>query len=232
MKDKSQLFPFFNTLAYAPSSVFNPWSQECFDDYGRNGVEIRRANLVEHLDIENPQLILVGEAPGFRGCRVTGVPFTAERQILKGMIPRVSDAFVASFGHVRISAQEVAWTEPSAAVVWTTLREMRMENEAILWNACPWHPFEEGNHWSNRAPTRTELAAGEPALKALLNMFPGVPIIAVGSVAAAQIERIGGQHRLRARVRHPAFGGALIFRQGVMDAMGFVRPPNQQTELI
>jgi hypothetical protein len=46
------------------------------------GAALRRARLAAYLEsrAEAP-LLLVGEAPGYRGARVSGIPFTSERQL-------------------------------------------------------------------------------------------------------------------------------------------------------
>lgn len=47
-----------------------------------NGAGTRRENLKTYLGSfpEVPEILIVGEAPGYRGCRFTGVPFTCERK--------------------------------------------------------------------------------------------------------------------------------------------------------
>ncbi|HWJ44460.1 MAG TPA: hypothetical protein VNR63_03665, partial [Gaiellaceae bacterium] len=46
------------------------------------GAARRRRRLCEYLDsrVDSP-LLLVGEAAGYRGARVSGIPFTSERQL-------------------------------------------------------------------------------------------------------------------------------------------------------
>src|ERR671931_362466 len=47
-----------------------------------DGAEIRRSRLLAYLRTkENAPLLLVGEAAGYRGARVSGIPFTSERQL-------------------------------------------------------------------------------------------------------------------------------------------------------
>ena len=57
---------------------------------GPPGNELRRRNLALALELalpRGPDLLLVGEAPGYNGARRTGVPFTSERLLLEGLGP-------------------------------------------------------------------------------------------------------------------------------------------------
>jgi uracil-DNA glycosylase len=95
-----------------------------------------RAYLDRHADT---RILLVGEAAGFRGARVSGLPFTSERQ-LTGTGPG----------------------EASATVVRRVLDELGIE--ALCWNVVPTHP---GTATSNRRPTAAEVAAATPFLEEL-----------------------------------------------------------------
>lgn len=101
-------------------------------------------------------LLLVGEAAGYRGARVSGIAFTSERQVT-GTGP----------------------AEASATVVHRVLRELGLEEEVLLWNVVPTHP---GTAASNRRPTRVEVEAGARFLGPLA---AGRRVVAVGRVAEA-----------------------------------------------
>lgn len=58
--------------------LFNPWWERCPKDSANNGPGHRLARLEAHLDCE-ARWILVGEAPGYQGCRYSGIAFTSER---------------------------------------------------------------------------------------------------------------------------------------------------------
>jgi hypothetical protein len=94
-----------------------------------------RERLTAYLDArEGAVLVLVGEAPGYRGARVSGIPFTSERQ-LTGWGP----------------------AEATATVVHRVLAELELEEQALLWNVVPTHP---GTRSTNRRPTAAEVEAG------------------------------------------------------------------------
>ena len=103
--------------------------------------------------------VLVGEAPGYRGARVSGIPFTSERQ-LTGSGP----------------------AEATATIVHRILARLGVENDVVLWNVVPTHP---GTTSSNRRPTRAEVEASAPFLAELTR--DRIPV-AVGRVAAAALD--------------------------------------------
>jgi uracil-DNA glycosylase len=104
-------------------------------------------------------VVLVGEAAGYRGARVSGIPFTSERQ-LTGAGP----------------------AEASATIVHRVLAALGVEDEVLLWNVVPTHP---GSESSNRRPTRAEVRASEPFLDELIR---GRVAIGVGRLAAAALD--------------------------------------------
>jgi uracil-DNA glycosylase len=121
------------------------------------GSPLRRRRLAEYLDAcRDAPLLLLGEAAGYRGARVSGLPFTSERQ-LSGCGPG----------------------EATATIVHRVLRRLGLEEDVLLWNVVPTHP---GTASSNRAPTRAEVAAAEPFLAELVK---GRRVVAVGRLAAA-----------------------------------------------
>ncbi|MDK9702532.1 MAG: uracil-DNA glycosylase [Sulfuritalea sp.] len=200
-----------DTLPFGRADLFNPWRDQCPHDAVPDGPAARMDRLARHLDCD-PDLILVAEAPGYRGCRYSGIAFTSERLLLDGAIPRVPPLL-----H-RLSRRERPFSEPSATIVWRTLYRLGLAERTVLWNAVQLHPHRAGEPWSNRTPTPGEIALGEPALRLLLEHFPRARIVAVGKKAEGLLAAIGIVPL--ATVRHPANGGATAFAAGMKSLEG------------
>ena len=106
------------------------------------------------------------------------------------------------------------FSEPTATIVWGALLKIGvLPDEFVLWNAFPWHSFDPHRGLlSNRMPNKSEQLSGRPVLKAFLELFPCEQIVALGKIAAAQLEQLGVKAHC---VRHPASGGAKLFRQQI-----------------
>jgi hypothetical protein len=209
---RSPLATFWKLLDQKPGrNVFNPWTDhDPGTDLSREAPAARKARLAAHLDTD-VRLILVGEAPGYQGCHVTGIPFTSERLLMAERIPRVS------CNGERLSSRHIPWSEPSATTVWGTLHDLGLAQHAVLWNAYPWHPYKAGALQSNRTPTPGERVAGVPVLEALLAAFPSARVFAVGRTAEASLRDAG---QTAEALRHPSMGGAALFRGQLKKAMG------------
>jgi uracil-DNA glycosylase len=117
-----------------------------------------RSRLAAYLEARaEAPLLLVAEAPGHRGARISGLPLTSERQ-LTGIGP----------------------AEATATVVHSALEELGLADRVLLWNVVPTHP---GDERSNRRPSRAEIAAGLPFARELAR---GRRVIAVGRIAHAE----------------------------------------------
>jgi uracil-DNA glycosylase len=155
------------------------------------GAVARRERLRAYLEAgQDAPLLLVGEAPGYRGARISGIPFTSERQ-LTGRGP----------------------AEASATIVHRVLEELELEESVLLWNVVPTHP---GSATSNRRPTRAEVAQARPFLDELA---AGRRTIAVGRLAEAVLggpyvrhPSHGGAADFRAGLLRFATGGRKVRR--------------------
>ncbi len=219
---------FIRLLKKSPSgAVFNPWWQvDRENDIGLNAPGVRRRQLRAYLRkrLKTARLAVVGEALGYRGGHFSGIPMTSERILLgkKKDVGIESKQVFASIKPHRTSTPEKCpdgFSEPTATIVWSTLLRLGLRPEQFaLWNAFPWHSFDSRRGMlSNRTPTKTEGCAGIPVLKAFLELFPCDEIVALGSVAASQLKELDIEMHY---VRHPASGGAKLFRQEIAELVG------------
>ena len=177
---------------------------------GTEGGSIRRSNLTRYLQQtaeHRPTIMLLGEAPGYRGCRLTGIPFTSEAIMLEG-IPLL-ELFGESAGYVRTSTGRLQ-KEASATIVWETLAARSFV--PLLWAAFPFHPHRPDEPLSNRAPTATELTLGRPFWLDLAQLMGIEVIVAIGNHAAQSMAIAGIKGR---KIRHPSQGGKPQFVAGI-----------------
>src|SRR6266704_1066087 len=205
-----------------PGAVFNPWWQaDDKNDIGENALGIRRKQLRAYLGdrLGKVRLAIVGEALGYRGGHFSGIPMTSER-ILLGRNKNVrvgTEDFFSKIKPGRTSKSQKCrsgFSESTATIVWSTLLQLDLRPEQfVLWNAFPWHSFDPRRGMlSNRTPAKSERSAALPVLEAFLELFPCSHVAALGKVAASQLEDLNIEAHY---VRHPASGGAKLFRQQI-----------------
>lgn len=210
-------------LRNSPSgAIFNPWWQvDQENDSDPRAPQIRRAQLRAYLAdrLGNARIALIGEALGYRGGHFTGIPMTSERILLgRSRNARIGTArFFHDLTPRRTSRAEKCqdgFAEPTATIVWSTLSKLGVAPQHfVLWNAFPWHSFDPRRGMlSNRTPTKAEQATGLSVLEAFLDIFQSVEVVALGGIAAGQLQRLN-IHPLC--VRHPASGGARLFRDQI-----------------
>lgn len=194
------------TLPSRQDGLYNPYADNCIHDCPGNTPQARLQRLRNHLECK-PKLILVGEAPGYKGCRYSGVAFTSEGLLLDGEIPRIEGPL-----H-RLTNRRLPFREQSATIIWRTLKMLSAQDDTVLWNAVQMHPHRRGVPWSNRTPTVSELALGVPALQMLRREFPKATFVPIGKKAHQLLLKVGISSA--AYVRHPANGGAARFAEGL-----------------
>ncbi len=190
------------------ANITNPYSRHT-GSLPQN--KIRRENLRAYLNTmaaRKPHFLLVGEAPGYRGARLTGIPFFSPHslpllQTYLG-IPQLTTP--SEWPHLQ--------KEASATIMWKTLRQVTAV--PLIWNAFPFHPHKPGKPQSNRRPTHSELARERPLFQQLLSLFEIQTFIAVGNTAANALTRWQFPHE---KVRHPSHGGKNQFQQGLCNLL-------------
>lgn len=139
----------------------------------------------------NPTVLLVGEAPGYKGCKLTGIPFTSEYQV-------VHDEFFAD--GFEVLNDKAVDKEISATVIWSVLSQVK--NKPLMWNIYPFHPVDIDGR--NGKPRRCDIKVGLYILELLLQMFNIQEIYCLGRTAS---DALCYHPLFRGYIRHPSHGG-------------------------
>ena len=172
--------------------------------------EIRRNNLKVYLNkmkTLNPKYLILGEAPGYKGCRLSGIAFTSEKVLSK------NDFFKNELIQF-INDKHNYESEISATIVWSEIS--KLIDKPLIWNIFPFHPHSTNDTKTNRTPTKIELEEGKSFLNDLLEIFEIKKIIALGRKPESQLEKIGLPFSY---IRHPANGGKNDFVNGLCAEM-------------
>lgn len=192
--------------AYQSRVAFNPYRDRDLALDRPDAPNIRRRNLRAYLDFfARADYVLVGEAPGYRGCRFSGIPFTSEAQVVG---PEPLPWAATGEGVWAQSSLGEPWQERSAQIVWQALAGRK---DCVLWNAFPWHPFGD-TLLSNRRPSVGELRQGCDVLAVFLRLFARSQVYAVGRAGQRALEELGVEARY---IRHPSRGGKSAFIRGI-----------------
>lgn len=210
---------------YHSPLVFNPWSEyDTSCDIGLQAPAVRSNNLKRYLELrKNAKYLFLAEALGYQGGHFSGVAITSER-IMLGYHPDISpESVLGQWNYQRTSdpqsallnriQKEKGFNEPTDTVVWNALNRHGLASfDVILWNIFPFHPYKEGKLLSNRTPVTAELDAGMAYTRMLLELVPGMQVLAIGQKAAGTLARYGVSC---SAVPHPSMGGANRFKAAV-----------------
>lgn len=180
------------------STVFNPYSNQKVANNLKLYFEYMYNNQDDHV-------VLVGEAPGYAGCRITGIPFTSGVTITHSQLP----VFISI--KERLFLDEIE-SEQTATIVWEHLEKRK--KTPVFWNSFPFHPHYEKKHLSNRAPTSDEIKEGEYYIKRLIDIFKPHVIAAIGRKGEKALKNIFPDEPV-VYIRHPSRGGKNQFLSGI-----------------
>ena len=202
MMDKIQDFLTDLSAYESTFTVYNPY------DFRAPNAELCQANLksyIEGMKQSGSNILIVGEAPGYNGCRLTGVPFTSE-YILSEAFHLMSNIF--SDNPFRTTGKQ---KESSATIVWNGFNDFGVY--PIMWNAFPFHPHKERQEKTNRPPTHQELEVGKEYLRKYIDLFDrDLSIWAIGKKAKDALTSINIEAEY---IRHPSMGGKNDFLSGL-----------------
>lgn len=187
--------------------------ERIFNQYRES--EIAKTNLTNYfnlMELNQPKILLIGEAPGYKGCRISGIPFTS------GQIIANSPIFMKyrqSFHFTSIEDEK-----ENSANAFYELFEQHPElfNSLIMWNSYPFHPHKENLHETNRAPTTKELKIGAEFIKLIIDIFNINEIVPVGK-KAEKVCKYLKDVVIHPAIRHPSFGGKPEFLRGMQELM-------------
>ena len=223
---------------YRGELVHNPWGEVNTDlemvRPGFDAAQVRRNNLMAYLlpRLGRSKIFVVAEAVGYQGGRFSGIAITCERMLLdKHKTIRAHQITPVTLQRtsspvspmLKRTQQEQGFNEPTDTVVWSAIIEQGIDPyDALLWNIFPFHPHKAGEPLTNRTPTESEQQLGWEYTKKLLALHtelggPKPLVLAVGQKSADTMGRFG----LSAiGLRHPANGGANLYREGFAKAIG------------
>lgn len=172
---------------------------------------IRRNNLIIYLNKMvqvKPRILLIAEAPGHRGSRITGVPLTSENILMNEMSG--VNFFGKANGYQLPKNYSKFGKQATTTIIWEVLIELNIL--PLLLNAFPFHPHQPGNYTSNRTPLKSVIEMGKCPLLELMSLFKIQNVIAIGRKAEGSLKSL----KIPAHyVRHPAQGGKNEFVTGM-----------------
>jgi hypothetical protein len=211
---------------YHSDKAFNPWADydpSC--DIGPEAPVIRAANLKRYLSLRTKaKYLFIAEGLGYQGGHFSGMAMTSER-ILLGYHPSVRPEVVLGedWDYRRTSnpespllnrmQREKGFNEPTATVMWGELAAQGLAPfQTILWNIFPFHPYKGDSLLTNRTPVPAELDEGIVFARMLMELVPGMHVIAIGRKSEGTLQKYGVPCTA---VPHPSMGGAARFREAV-----------------
>ncbi|GAA5315924.1 MAG: uracil-DNA glycosylase [Candidatus Pelagadaptatus aseana] len=151
------------------------------------------------------RVLLVGEALGFKGGKLTGIPFSSGT-----IYQRFDHPLLQALGpQLQIETLE---SENTATIVWDYLS--RSGHTPLFWNAYPFHPHPKGQPNKNRAPTAKEVQQGNRYLRLLAELYRPEVIAGVGGKGQLCARRAFPNQQVHA-IRHPSYGGKADFIRGM-----------------
>jgi hypothetical protein len=181
-----------------------PADAEFLYDAATEDGALRLANLRRYLELTaGATTLLVGEAPGWRGATITGVPFMSVRELTAR--PGLLTGDPEGDGFAAPPDPAAAW-ELSASIVQKALRSW--SERPVNWPIYPNHPFRAPDRATNRAPRTPEVAAGAEIALELIAALGVRRVVAIGRKAEGALAAAG---IAATAVRHPAQGGAALF---------------------
>mgnify|MGYP003635975488 CR=1 FL=1 len=180
------------------STISNPYlNQDIADNL--------RLYLGAMIKMEGKRVLLVGEAPGYKGCKITGIPFTSGKAFERFDHPLLKE--IGS--QLKLTKIE---SENTATIVWEYLS--KKNDTPLFWNSFPFHPHPKDNENKNRAPTSGEVELGINHLKRLHSIYKPEVVAGIGGKGVECAKKAFPKENI-VYIRHPSFGGKSEFIDGM-----------------
>jgi uracil-DNA glycosylase len=207
---------FINRLAEIDPipSCFNPYhsGNESDDQIRRNNLRLYLTTMKKY----NPTVLVVGEAPGYRGCHWTGIPISSEKLVLDKSHLLYSHIEGLSVVNEVAMNKRKPYSENTATIMWKFINLYSSDTPPLFWNSFPLHTYKGDNQLSNRAPKDSEISKLSWSLTNMLQMFPSITeIVALGRKAEKVLESIEDLGLNFTYVRHPSQGGYTECEKGL-----------------
>lgn len=136
-----------DTLPVGNAGLFNPWKESLADDEPINTPQAKLERLAAHLDCQ-PRSFSAARHLAIRAARALA------------LLSPVSDCYSRAIPRIpalskRLTSRRLPFSEPSATIVWKALYQVGIADVTLLWNAVQLHPFNVGDHLTNRTPENT-----------------------------------------------------------------------------
>lgn len=185
------------------STVINPY----LDDGRVNNLRL----YLEYMsNIQGKRVLLVGEAPGYKGCKITGIPFSSVKVLMGTEHP----LFHAIKPQLSISddALRNMTSENTATIVWQYLVDKK--TVPLFWNSFPFHPHPKNKENKNRAPNSKEISQGIIYLQQLYTIFRPDIVAGIGVKGVECAKKAYPELTIK-YIRHPSYGGKSEFIEGM-----------------
>lgn len=144
-------------------------AEDCENQYLIQEKKINLRTFLEEMKKNEPKVLLIGEAPGWKGCAETGIPFASYHEM--------NHCTIFPKGEFIISGDR--W-EKSANYMWSAFEKEGFM--PLLWNAYPFHPFNNKLE-TNRKPRPEEIESGKKYITELIKIYNIKRVFAVGWTA-------------------------------------------------